>query len=123
MKIDKTNILLLIIAVLAVFNIFTLKKIQTDVAGYNKKIDMIQKEIDSVSIANKEITTQIISLDNDIWSIDGSIDSVTNKISRIKTNTNDKTNNVNFFTVPELTKFFSDRYDSTTKITGGKNGN
>jgi peptidoglycan hydrolase CwlO-like protein len=122
MKIDKTNILLLIIAVLAVFNIFTLKRIQTDVAGYNKKIDMIQKEIDSVSQANKEITTQITSLDKDIWSIDGSIDSVTNKISRIKTNTNDKTNNVNFLTVPELTKFFSDRYDSASKVTGGKNG-
>lgn len=122
MKINKTNILLLIIATLAVYNIFTLNRIRTDVAGYNKKIDIIQKEIDSVSIENKSITTQINSLDEDIVTIDGSIDSVTNKISLIKNNTNEKIKRVNYYTVSDLTGFFSDRYDSTAKVTDGKNG-
>lgn len=122
MKINKTNILLLMIATLAVYNIFTLNKIRTDVAGYNKKIDIIQKEIDSVSIENKQITNQITSLDENIGTIDGSIDSVTNKISSIKYNTNEKIKHVNLYTVSDLTGFFSDRYDSTPKVTGGKNG-
>lgn len=121
MKIDKTNILLLIIAVLAVYNIFTINRIRTDVAGYNKKIDTIQKEIDSVHNQNKSISKQISSLDLELHDIDDEISNVTDKINAIKIKTNEKIERVNYYTADELTRLFSDRYDSTVVTTDSKN--
>jgi cell division protein FtsL len=62
MRIEKTNILLFVIAVFAVYNIFIINRIRTDVSGYNKKIDIIQKEIDSVHKENSLISKQIFGL-------------------------------------------------------------
>lgn len=114
MKIDKTNILLMIIAVLAVYNIFTINRIRTDVSGYNKKIDLIQKEIESVHQENKSISKQINSLDMELDNLDGDILDVTNKIKNIKIKSNEEVNRVNYYTADELTRLFSDRYDSST---------
>ena len=110
MKINKQDILLVIIVILAGYSIFQMNGIKTDVAGYNAKIDSIQNEIDSVEMVNKEITTQILSIDKDINNIDNDIDKVTKNITIIKNNTNEKVDAVNEFTFSDLDKFFSDRY-------------
>ena len=62
MKINKTNILLVLIACLAAYSIFQGSGIKTDVAGYNAKIDSIQNEIDSVQVINEKLTEQIVML-------------------------------------------------------------
>lgn len=111
MKINKQDILLVIIVILAGYSIFQMNGIKTDVAGYNAKIDSIQNEIDSVEMVNKEITTQILSIDKDINNIDNDIDKVTKNITIIKNNTNEKVDAVNEFTFSDLSKFFSDRYE------------
>ncbi len=111
MKINKTDILLVIVVLLAGYSIFQMKGIKTDVAGYNAKIDSIQNEIDSVEMVNKEITTQILTIDKEIDNIDGDIDKVTKNITIIKNQTDEKVNAVNEFTFSDLAKFFSDRYE------------
>lgn len=111
MKINKQDILLVIIVILAGYSIFQMNGIKTDVAGYNAKIDSIQNEIDSVEMVNKKITTQILSIDKDINNIDNDIDKVTKNITIIKNNTNEKVDAVNEFTFSDLAKFFSDRYE------------
>ena len=55
MKVNKQTILLVIIAILGGYTIFQNQGIKTDVAGYNAKIESIQKEIDSVQIENNKI--------------------------------------------------------------------
>jgi peptidoglycan hydrolase CwlO-like protein len=117
MKINKTDILLVIVVLLAGYSIFQMKGIKTDVAGYNAKIDSIQNEIDSVEMVNREITTQILTIDKEIDNIDGDIDKVTKNITIIKNQTDEKVNAVNEFTFSDLAKFFSDRYE------GRENGN
>lgn len=111
MKINKQDILLVIIIVLAGYSILQMKGIKTDVEFYNTKIDIIQKEIDSVQTVNEKITEQIVMLDNEIDNIDGDIDKVTKNITIIKNQTNDKVDAVNEFTFSDLAKFFSDRYE------------
>lgn len=113
MRIEKTNILLFVIAVFAVYNIFIINRIRTDVSGYNKKIDIIQKEIDSVHKENSLISKQIFSLDLEISNIDNEINNVTDRINKIKIKTNEKVDRVNYYTADEITRLFSDRYDST----------
>ena len=110
MKIDKTNVLLVLIACLAAYTIFQNQGIKTDVAGYNAKIESLQKEIDSVYTANKEIDNQIEKVDNHIVNVDKQIDNVTKNITIIKNQTNEKVDAVNEFTFSDLDKFFSDRY-------------
>lgn len=126
MKITKTDILLVIIAVLAGFNLFQVKSIKTDVEFYNNKIDSIQNEIDSVMLVNEELTNKIGDIDNEINNIDGDIAKVTKNITIIKNQTDEKSDAVNNFTFSDLNKFFTDRYqnghDSVSKGTGGKIG-
>jgi peptidoglycan hydrolase CwlO-like protein len=112
MKNNKTNILLVIIALLAGWNIFTTSKIQTNVEEYNKKIDLIQVEIDSVQVINEQLTQEITKLDGEINNIDGDITNVTKNITQIKKQTNEKIDAVNEFTFSDLSKFFTDRYEN-----------
>ena len=110
MKINKTNILLALIACLAAYTIFQNHGLKTDVAAYNQKIDLIQKEIDSVETINKEITSQIVTIDKEIDKVDANVNNVTKNITIIKTQTNEKIDSVNNFNFSDLDKFFSDRY-------------
>ena len=48
-------ILLVIIACLVGWNIFTTNTIKTDVKGYEKKIENIQIKVDSAQVVNKQI--------------------------------------------------------------------
>ena len=110
MKINKTNILLVLIACLAGYSIFQTSGIKTDISAYNHKIDSIQKEIDSVQTVNKEITSQIATIDKEIDKVDGSINNVTKNITIIKNQTHEKIDSVNNYNFSDLEKFFSDRY-------------
>lgn len=119
---NKTNVLIIIIGIMAAYNIFQTKGIKTDVSAYNKKIDLIQKEIDSVQVMNRELTEQIANIDQEIDKVDGDISKVTKNITIIKNQTNEKVDAVNEFTFSDLYKFFSDRYETRTDTTGHDSG-
>jgi predicted nucleic acid-binding Zn-ribbon protein len=119
----KIYILLIIVAGLMVFNLYTMNQVKTDIDSYNEKIDIIGKEIDSVQELNKELDDRISSLHSEIELIDGDITRVQNNITTIRKNTDDKINSVDAFTFSELQKFFADRYDSIVERAGSKTGN
>ena len=127
MKLDKTNILLFIIVILAIFSIFQENKIRTDVKDYNKKIETLQKGINSIIIVNESLTEEINNLDNQITKIDGDVTKVQKNIIKIKNITDEKIDNVDNYNFSDLNKFFTDRYktryDSTTQNTNSKTSN
>lgn len=110
MKINKTDILLILIVFLAGYSIFQMKGIKTDVAGYNAKIDSIQSEIDSVQLENVKISEQIVTIDKEIDVVDKNINNVTKNITIIKKQTDEKIDSVNNYNFSDLEKFFTDRY-------------
>ena len=110
MKINKTDILLIIIALLAGYSIFQMNGIKTDVAGYNSKIDSIQNEIDSVQLANAKISEQIVTINEEIDAVGSDINNVTKNITIIKKQTYEKIDSVNNYNFSDLEKFFTDRY-------------
>jgi peptidoglycan hydrolase CwlO-like protein len=111
MKINKSNILLVIIIVLAAWNIFTTTGIKTDVDGYNKKIELIQNDIDSVQVENHKITEQIVTIDKDIDVVDRNINNVTKNITLIKNETDEKVNSITTIGNVELEQLFANRYN------------
>jgi peptidoglycan hydrolase CwlO-like protein len=128
MKIIK-NIILVILIVGVAYNLFTNNGIKTDVAMYNHKIDSIQKEVDSIENENKILNQHITQVDNEINKVEGNVTNVYKNINEIKNNTHEKVTAVNDYTIHDLLKFFSDRYesnvgetghDSTSKTTDGK---
>ena len=112
MKDNKAVILLVIIAVLMGWNIFTTSQIKTDISGYNQKIDSIQNEIDSVYSKNDSIDKQIDLVDTHISNVDKDIELVTKNITIIKNNTNEKVNVVTTIGNIELERLFADRYNN-----------
>ena len=57
---NKQNILLIIVILLAGWNIFTTNGIKTDVESYKNKIESIQTEIDSAKAVNEGIDVKIV---------------------------------------------------------------
>jgi len=123
MKIIK-NIILVILIIGVAYNLFTNNGIKTDVAMYNHKIDSIQNEIDSVQKENTKLNGEIVKVDGQIDKVKGDVTNVYKNITQIKTQTHEKVNAVNDYTIHDLIKFFADRYenghDSTIKDTGSK---
>ena len=128
MKILK-NIILVILIVGVAYNLFTNNGIKTDVAMYNHKIDSIQKEVDSIENENKILNEHITQVDNEINKVEGNVTNVYKNITEIKNQTHEKVTAVNDYTIHDLLKFFSDRYesnvgearlDSTAKSTDSK---
>jgi seryl-tRNA synthetase len=128
MKIIK-NVILVILIVGVAYNLFTNNGIRTDVAMYNHKIDSIQNEIDSVQKENNKLNEHIAAVDNEITKVEGNVTNVYKNITEIKNQTHEKVTAVNDYTIHDLLKFFSDRYesnvgetrlDSTFKTTDGK---
>ena len=111
MKDNKTTILLVILAALGAWNLFTTSQIKTDVAGYNQKIDLIQKEVDSVYTVNKEIDNQIDTVNTKIVNIDNNIENVKENITIIKNNTDEKVNSIATIGNVELEQLFTNRYN------------
>jgi peptidoglycan hydrolase CwlO-like protein len=127
MKINKTLILVLIVGAIALYSLFQSNSIKTDVEGYYRKIDSLQSEIDSVENQNKILDNHINTVDNEITKVEGDITNVNKNITIIKNQTNEKVSAVNDYTIHDLIKFFSDRYenglDSTSKGTDSKISN
>ena len=118
-----SDFLLLVIGCLLIYNVSTLRKIKTNIALYNQKIDSIQKEIDSVQFLNKGIDTKIGVIDGEIGKVDGNINNVTKNITIIKNQTHEKVGAVNDYTLHDLNLFFTNRYeghDSTLKDSSSK---
>jgi peptidoglycan hydrolase CwlO-like protein len=124
MKINKTLILVLIVGAIALYSLFEANSIKTDVAGYYQKIEALQNEIDSVENENKILDNHIATVDNEINKVEGDITNVNKNITIIKNQTHEKVSAVNDYTIHDLIKFFSDRYenglDSTLKSTDSK---
>jgi peptidoglycan hydrolase CwlO-like protein len=111
MKENKTTILLVIVLGLMVWNLFTTSQIKTDVAGYNQKIDSIQKEVDSVYTVNKQIDKQIDTVNTKIVNVENNIESVKENITIIKNNTDEQVNNANILGNVELQQLLTGRYN------------
>jgi len=114
MKNGNVSFLLLVLICLLGYNIYSTKQLKTDVEMYNQKIDSIQNNIDSVVLVNKNLDIKIDNIYSEIGLIDTDIESVHTNIKNIKVKTNEKVNSVNQFNFSDLTKFFSDRYESKT---------
>lgn len=112
MKINKTLILVLIVGAIALYALFETNSIKTDVAGYYQKIEALQNEIDSVENENKILDSHIANVDNEINKVEGDITNVNKNITIIKNQTHEKVSAVNDYTIHDLIKFFSDRYES-----------
>jgi prefoldin subunit 5 len=125
MKIIK-NIILVVLIILVGYNIFTNNSIRTDVEAYNRKIDSLQHEIDSVENANVVLDGHIEKVDNELTQVETRVITINKNITEIKNKTNEKVDAVNDYTIHDLLKFFTDRYengyDSTVKSTDSKVG-
>jgi septal ring factor EnvC (AmiA/AmiB activator) len=110
-QINKQNILLGIIILLAVYNIFNINGIKTDVKGYKEKIELIQTKIDSSKVVDSKIATKIDSVKENVVSITKEIHKIDNTITIIKNNTNEKVNNIDKLSNVELEQFFTNRYN------------
>lgn len=123
MKILK-NIILVILIILVGYNIFTNNSIRTDVEAYNRKIDSLQNEIDSVENANVVLDGHIDKVDDEINIVETRVTKINKTITEIKTQTNEKVDAVNTYTANDLIWFFTNRYenglDSTIKSTDSK---
>ena len=124
MKINKTLILVIIVAGIAIYSLCQSNSIKTDVAGYSRTIDSLQHEIDSVENENRILDAHVTAVDNEINKVEGDITNVNKNITIIKNQTHEKVSAVNDYTIHDLIKFFSDRYenglDSTLKSTDSK---
>jgi len=122
-KRNYTNILLILVLIVVGFSIYTSMNIRTDVEGYNKKIESLQKGIDSVMVLNKELDKNIVSLNSKIKNVDSIIGTVENNVNKIKRNTDEQISNVDTFTFSDLEQFFTDRYNSQTRTTDSETSN
>lgn len=109
---DKDSIiLLLIIAGLVGWNIFTTNTIKTDVKSYKNKIENIQTKIDSAHFVTKKIDTKIGEVKDKVTTINNEIQHIDKNITVIKKQTNEKVNNVDNIPDSELELFFTNKYE------------
>jgi len=118
------NIILVILIILVGYNIFTNNSIRTDVEAYNRKIDSLQNEIDSVENANIVLDGHIEKVDTELTQVETRVITINKNITELKTQTNEKVDAVNTYTPSELMWFFTNRYeiglDSTLKSSDSK---
>lgn len=116
---DKDSIILLIIiAGLVGWNIFTTNSIKTDVKGYEKKIENIQTNIDSTKNINKKIDKKIGDVKENVTTITKEIRQIDNNITIVKKQTNEKVNSVDNIPDNELELFFTNKYENNNTDTG-----
>lgn len=111
MKFSKQDIVLIIIALLCLYNIFNTNSIKTDVKGYKEKIEALQTKVDSAQAVNEKIDVKIDSVKDNVVNITKEIHHIDNNISIIKQQTDEKINSIDSFTANELEQFFTNRYD------------
>jgi peptidoglycan hydrolase CwlO-like protein len=112
-KLTKQDIVLVIIALLCLYNIFNTNSIKTDVNGYKDKIEALQTKVDSAQAINEKIDIKIDSVKDNVVNITKEIHHIDNNISIIKQQTNEKVNIVDTYTASELEQFFTDRYNES----------
>ena len=116
---DKDSIILLvIIAGLVGWNIFTTNTIKTDVKGYEKKIESIKTKIDSSQAINKQIDTKIGEVKENVTTITNEIHHIDKNITVIKKQTDEKVNNVDNIPDSELELFFTNKYEQPISNSG-----
>lgn len=104
-------ILLVIIACLVGWNIFTTNAIKTDVKGYKQKIESIQTKIDSAQVVNKNIDSKIGEVKENVTTITNEIHHIDKNITVIKKQTDEKVNSVDNIPDSELELFFTNKYE------------
>ena len=118
MNIQKQDIILLIIVVLAAWNIFTTNSIKTDIAGYKAQIESLQIKVDSAQAVNNVIDIKIDSVKEKVVHITEEINHIDNNITVIKKQTNEKVNSVDDIPDSELELFFTNKYEQPIPKTG-----
>ena len=111
MKDNKQTILLIILIVLAAWNIFTTNGIKTDVKSYKEKIDGIQIEVDSAQVVNKEIDNKISEVKENVVTITKEVEHIDNNLTIVKNNTHEKVTIIDTYSDAELEFFFTNRYN------------
>jgi hypothetical protein len=114
MKDNKQTILLLIVIVLAAWNIFTTNGIKTDVKAYKEKIESIQVEVDSAQVVNKEIDDKVSGVKENVVNITKEVQHIDNNLTIVKNNTNDKVTIIDAYSDAELERFFTSRYNENS---------
>jgi peptidoglycan hydrolase CwlO-like protein len=110
---NKQNILLVVIALLLCYNLFTTRGIKTDVKGYKDRIEAIKTKVDSAQVVNKQIDTKIDSVKENVVAITKEIHHIDNTITIVKNQTNEKANSAGKFSNVELEQFFASRYNQS----------
>lgn len=111
MKDNKQIILLLIVIVLATWNIFTTNRIKTDVKDYKNKIENIQVEVDSAQVVNKEIDNKVSEVKENVVTITKEVQHIDNNLTIVKNNTHEKVTIIDTYSDAELEFFFTNRYN------------
>ena len=107
---NKQNILLIIVIVLAAWNIFNTNGIKTDVKSYKQKIENIQTQVDSAQAVNKEIDVKVSKVKDNVHSITKEIHQIDNNITIVKEQTDEKIINSGFIGNVDLERLFTERY-------------
>ena len=111
MKDNKQTILLIIVIVLAAWNIFTTNGIKTDVKDYKEKIESIQTEVDSAQVVNKEIDKKVSEVKENVITITKEVEHIDNNLTIVKNNTHEKVTIIDTYSDAELEFFFTNRYN------------
>jgi seryl-tRNA synthetase len=116
---DKDSIILLvIIAALVGWNIFTTNGIKTDIKGYEKKIELIQTKVDSAKAINEQIDDKVGEVKENVTTITNEIHHIDKNITVIKKQTDEKVNNVDNIPDSELELFFTNKYEQPIPKSG-----
>jgi len=107
---NKQNILLIIVIVLAAWNIFNTNGIKTDVKSYKEKIESIQVQVDSAQSVNKEIDEKVTGVKENVTAITKEIHHIDNNLTVVKQKTNEKVISVELIGNVELERLFTERY-------------
>lgn len=111
-KITKTDILLVIIAVLVGYAIFSVKKLNTfDQKSYKEEMSKLNLRFDTLKTNNKIIDGKVSVIDSNITKVKVDLVNTNKQIKTIKYETVQKVNGVNHYTFSDLEKFFADRYE------------
>lgn len=105
------QILLIIIAALVAWNIFTSNSIRTDVKGYKAEIELLQTKVDSAKVIDQQLIVKIDSVRTTVTTITKEIRQIDKSITVIKKQTDEKSNTVDKFSNAELEFFFTNRYN------------
>jgi len=106
---NRISVILLCITTLCIFWIINEKE-DIDVQSYLKKIEMLEKKVDSLHTKNEALDKQADSLELQLGEYDKKIRNLNNSINVIKRETNEKLNAANNLTDDELERYFTERY-------------